>query len=55
VVGLFVAELYDKEVYALKIIAPELLYIRCKYGLSEKLRLRDYHVELHTTIAISIP
>src|SRR6185312_15055711 len=49
---LFTAILLDKRYYALKIKAPDLLELRKKYSLTNKLKLKNYWVEPHITIAV---
>lgn len=50
--GLFTANILAKKYYALKVNAPELLELRLKYGLSKRLLLHGFWVDLHITVAV---
>lgn len=51
IVGLFCADLADTRYFAFKVNAPELIRIRQKYGLSDKMQLKGCMIESHITIA----
>ncbi len=55
IVGLFAADLADKRYIALKVEAADLLKIRRKYGLTNKLQLAGYLIDPHITVATSNP
>jgi hypothetical protein len=50
--GLYVADLSDKQHYALKVSSPELIDLRSRYGLPEKLNLSGVWVDPHITVAV---
>lgn len=52
VLGLFTAELDSKRYYVLGIEAPTLLNLRKSYGLSSKLCIKGYWVDLHMAIGV---
>ncbi len=51
VAGLYYADLADTRYFVLKVDAPALIKIRKKYGLGDKMQLKDYTIEPHITIA----
>lgn len=50
--NLFYTEIDNKGYFALQVIAPTLLELRTKYGLSEQLNFKDHNVPFHITIAV---
>ena len=52
IIGLFSATLADKFYYVLKVDAPTLVSLRKRYGLSEKLRIKNHLVDMHITVGV---
>ena len=49
--GLFFTEIFNTRYFALKVQAPGLLAIRQQYALPEKLKIYDYYIDFHITVA----